>query len=61
MAVEDLEQFKEWDVASTKVATWQLVFDKVRKDYPQSHVLYKHAKAELEKAEAHLAQIQAKW
>ncbi|OSJ12255.1 hypothetical protein [Bradyrhizobium canariense] len=61
MAVEDLEQFKEWDLASTKVATWQMIFDKTKKDYPESHVLYQHAKTQLEKAEAHLADIQGKW
>ncbi|MGY4437045.1 hypothetical protein ACVWWO_009522 [Bradyrhizobium sp. F1.13.1] len=61
MAVEDLDQFKEWEAATTKVATWQMIFDKTKRDYPETHVLYRHAKAQLEKAEDHLAEIQAKW
>jgi len=59
MAVEDLEQFKEWELVTTKAATW--IFDKTKKDFPETHILYQHAKRELEKAEARLAEIQSKW
>jgi hypothetical protein len=60
MAVQDLEEFKQWDEAASKVALRQMMFDKVKKSHPESHRLYQHAKSELEKAEAHLAEIQSK-
>jgi hypothetical protein len=61
MAVEDLEQFKEWDEAASKFALRQMIFDQVKKDLPRTHILYRHAKSELEKAETHLADIESKW
>jgi hypothetical protein len=59
MAVQDLEQFKQWDEASGKAALRRLVFDRVKEKYPETHILYRHAKSELEKAEAHLDAVQS--
>jgi hypothetical protein len=50
MAVEGTQEFKEWREAS---AQW-LIFDKVKQDCPdKNHVPHRHAKDELEKANAH--------
>ena len=37
MAVEDLEQFKEWDEAASKFVLRQMIFDQVKKDPQDPH------------------------
>jgi hypothetical protein len=62
VAVEDTEEFKEWDEASKQAALRLLMLDHLKETgYPENSALYRHAKRELEKAEAHLAEIQSKW
>lgn len=61
MTDKSLKKYKEWEDASTKAALWRMAFKKVKKDFPEDHVLYKHAKAELTKSRTHLDKLQSKW
>ena len=59
MAVEDTQEFEERDEASIKVAQWEAIFDKMKKDCPdKNHVLHRQAKDEFEKAKAHFTGCQ---